>query len=129
MIRCIAWMFALLLIACIARAQADPLPSWNDGASKKAITDFVTRVTTQASSDFVPAAERIAVFDNDGCLWAEQPMYFQLAFAVDRVKEMAPQHPEWKTTEPFKSALAGDMHTLRLKLHATGRPPRIFQRG
>ena len=81
--------------------RTDPLPSWNDGPSKKAITDFVARVTTQGGADFVPPAERIAVFDNDGTLWCEQPIYFQPAFALDRVKAMAPQHPEWKQ-QPFK---------------------------
>ena len=94
-------------------AQApDPLPSWNDGASKKAITDFVSRVTKEGGPDFVPAAERIATFDNDGTLWSEQPIYFQLAFALDRVKALAPQHPEWKTTQPFKGVLEGDMKAV-----------------
>jgi hypothetical protein len=87
----------------------DPLPSWNDTAPKKAIVAFVERVTTQGSPDFVPPAERIATFDNDGCLWAEQPIYFQIAFALDRVKAMAPQHPEWKNKEPFASLLKGDL--------------------
>lgn len=86
----------------------DPLPSWNDTPSKKAIIDFVTRVTKQGTTDFVPVAERIAVFDNDGTLWAEQPAYFQLFFAIDRVKALAPRHPEWQEQEPFKSILAGD---------------------
>ena len=81
----------------------DALPSWNDGPSKKALTSFVSRVTTEGSPDFVPAAERIAVFDNDGTLWAEQPMYFQLAFALDRVKALAPQHPEWQTRSPSRA--------------------------
>ena len=90
-------------------AAQDPLPSWNDTAPKKAILEFVGRVTKAGSADFVPPAERIATFDNDGCLWAEQPMYFQLAFALDRVKALAPQHPEWNTQEPFKSLLAGDL--------------------
>jgi phosphoglycolate phosphatase-like HAD superfamily hydrolase len=89
-------------------AAADPLPSWNDGAAKQAIIAFVTKVTTQGGADFVPPAERIATFDNDGTLWAEQPVYFQLQFALDRVKEMAPERPEWKTKEPFKYLLAGD---------------------
>src|SRR5262245_34796914 len=80
-----------------AVAQTDPLPSWNDGAAKTSITGFVARVTTQGGADFVAPAERIAVFDNDGTLWAEQPVYFEFAFAVDRVKAMAPQHPEWKS--------------------------------
>ena len=90
---------------------ADPLPSWNDTAPKQAIVAFVEKVTKQGSSDFVPVPERIAVFDNDGCLWAEQPMYFQFFFAMDRVKALAPQHPEWKEKEPFASLLKGDMKT------------------
>ena len=99
---------AALLFASLAFA-ADPLPSWNDTASKQAIIEFVEKVTKQGSPTFVPTAERIATFDNDGTLWAEQPMYFQLFFAVDRVKALAPQHPEWKTKEPFASLLKGDM--------------------
>ena len=86
----------------------DPLPSWNDTDPKKAIVAFVDRVTTPGSPDFVPDADRIATFDNDGTLWAEQPMYFQLLFALDRVKALAPQHPEWETEEPFASLLRGD---------------------
>ena len=86
------------------------LPSWNDGQARQAIVDFVARVTTEGTPDFVPVAERIATFDNDGTLWAEQPMYFQFLFALDRVKALAPQHPEWKTTEPFASVLKGDLH-------------------
>ena len=97
---------ALRLRAAPARPrQSDPLPSWNDGATKKSITDFVARVTTQGGADFVPPAERIATFDNDGTLWSEQPIYFQFAFAIDRVKALAPQHPEWKTEQPFKAVL------------------------
>ena len=92
--------------------QADALPSWNDGASKKAIVDFVSRVTQEGGPDFVPPAERIATFDNDGTLWAEQPIYFQLAFALDRVKALAPQHPEWKQKQPFKGVLEGDMKAV-----------------
>ena len=88
---------------------ADPLPSWNDTGPKKSIVAFVGKVTTPGSSDFVPAAERIATFDNDGCLWSEQPMYFQAIFAFDRVKALAPKHPEWKTQEPFASVLKGDV--------------------
>jgi hypothetical protein len=87
----------------------DALPSWNDTGPKKALFNFVERVTKQGSPDFVPEAERIATFDNDGTLWAEQPMYFQLLFALDRVKLLAPQHPEWATTEPFASLLKGDV--------------------
>ena len=95
-----------------AQAQTDPLPSWNDGANKQAIIGFVGRITQQGGPDFVPPAERIATFDNDGTLWVEHPMYTQLAFALDRVKAMAPSHPEWKDTQPFKAALEGDMKTL-----------------
>jgi phosphoserine phosphatase len=86
----------------------DPLPSWNEGAAKAAIVGFVARVTREDGPDFVPPSERIAAFDNDGTLWAEQPIYVQLAFALDRVRDLAPKHPEWRNTEPFKSALAGD---------------------
>lgn len=95
-----------------ASAQTDPLPSWNEGPTKASIIDFVTRVTTQGGADFVAPAERIAVFDNDGTLWVEQPMYVQLAFVLDRVKALAPQNPGWKTKQPFKAVLAGDMRAL-----------------
>lgn len=87
----------------------DPLPSWNETASKKSIVEFVTKVTKPHSPDFIPTADRIATFDNDGTLWAEQPMYFQLLFVLDRVKALAPQHPEWKDKEPFASLLKGDV--------------------
>jgi len=87
----------------------DPLPSWNDGKAKQSIIGFVTKVTKEGSPDFVPVAERIATFDNDGTLWAEQPMYVQFFFALDRVKALAPQHPEWKDKEPFASLLRGDV--------------------
>jgi phosphoglycolate phosphatase-like HAD superfamily hydrolase len=114
------WMLAALTalpalallpsISAIAQtATSDGLPSWNDTATKKAIVTFVERVTKQGSPDFVPEPERIATFDNDGTLWAEQPMYFQLLFALDRVKLLAPQHPEWATEEPFASLLKGDV--------------------
>ncbi|WP_418068608.1 HAD family hydrolase [Rhizobium laguerreae] len=103
---------AALLHATSPFAQSDPLPSWNDTASKAAIISFVEKVTGQGSPDFVPENERIAVFDNDGTLWVEHPMYTQLAFALDRVKALAPQHPEWKETQPFKAVLEGDMKTL-----------------
>lgn len=89
-------------------AAQGPLPSWNDGPAKQAIQSFVTAVTTEGTADYVPPAERIAVFDNDGTLWAEQPLYFQLLFALDRVQALAPEHPEWKTQEPFASLLKGD---------------------
>jgi phosphoserine phosphatase len=105
-----------LLVAALACAltftsarAADPLPSWNEGKSKQSITAFVEKVSKEASVDFVPVAERIAAFDNDGCLWAEQPMYFQFFFALDRIKILAPQHPEWKDKEPFASLLKGDL--------------------
>ncbi|TAY08610.1 haloacid dehalogenase-like hydrolase (plasmid) [Rhizobium leguminosarum] len=101
-----------LVHATSAFAQSDPLPSWNDTASKVAIVSFVEKVTGQGSPDFVPETERIAVFDNDGTLWVEHPMYVQLAFALDRVKTLAPQHPEWKEAQPFKAALEGDMNAL-----------------
>jgi hypothetical protein len=103
----------LALFVSSAGAADDPLPSWNAGAHKEAIVAFVTKVTRADGKDFVPPAERIAVFDNDGTLWAEQPVYFQLAFAFDRVKAMAPNHPEWATKEPFASLLKGDMKGLR----------------
>jgi phosphoglycolate phosphatase-like HAD superfamily hydrolase len=93
------------------RAQ-DPLPSWNDTAPKKAIVAFVEKVTKEGSSDFIPPNERIAAFDNDGTLWAEQPIYFQVFFTVDRVKALLPQHPEWKHKEPFASLLKGDMKAV-----------------
>jgi hypothetical protein len=89
--------------------RADPLPSWNEGGAKKAIVEFVAKATKKDSPEFVPAAARIAVFDNDGTLWAEQPMPFQVFFTLDRVKALAPQHPEWQTQEPFASLLKGDM--------------------
>jgi phosphoglycolate phosphatase-like HAD superfamily hydrolase len=103
-----SWIVLFVSVG-IARAQSDPLPSWNDGASKKAIVGFVETVTKEGSSNFIRPAERVAVFDNDGTLWCEQPMYFQLAFALDRVKAMAPRHPEWKDKEPFASVLRGDL--------------------
>lgn len=96
-------------IVATAAASSDPLPSWNDGAPKNAIHQFVERVTNESSPHYVAESERIAVFDNDGTLWAEQPMYFQLAFAIDRVKALASQHPEWSEKEPFASLLKGDL--------------------
>jgi hypothetical protein len=98
----------LAFVTTIAQA-ADPLPSWNDNAPKKAVFSFVEKVTQEGSPDFVPVAERIATFDNDGCLWSEQPMYFQAFFIFDRIKQLAPQHPEWKDKEPFASVLKGDV--------------------
>jgi len=103
-----ALLGVLAFLTPIARA-ADLLPSWQDTAPKQAIISFVEKVTREGSPDFVHVPERIATFDNDGCLWAEQPMYFQLFFAIDRIKALAPQHPEWKEKEPFASLLKGDV--------------------
>jgi hypothetical protein len=100
---------ALMALSVGLAYAAEPLPSWNEGPAKKAIIEFVQETTTQGSPKFVPPRERIATFDNDGTLWAEQPMYFQFIFALDRVKALAPQHPEWKTKEPFASLLKGDV--------------------
>ena len=99
----------LLLTGGCATVQTDPLPAWNGGKAKQAVVGFVAKVTTQGSPDYVPVPERIATFDNDGTLWAEQPMYSQLLFALDRVKTLAPKHPEWKNQEPFASLLKGDV--------------------
>jgi phosphoglycolate phosphatase-like HAD superfamily hydrolase len=109
--RVVIWaLSAIVLSTPVVSAQsADPLTSWNDVASKQALVDFVHRVSKEGGPDFVPPAERIAVFDNDGTLWCEQPLYFQFAFALDRVKALAPQHPEWKDQSPFKEILAGDI--------------------
>jgi phosphoserine phosphatase len=101
-------VWVLIFTSAIARA-ANPLPSWSDTAPKQSVTSFVEKVTKEGTPEFVPPAERIAVFDNDGTLWAEQPMYFQLFFAIDRIKALAPQHPEWKDKEPFASLLKGDV--------------------
>ena len=108
------WVLAacLCLSMQVATATSDPLPSWTEGASKQAIVDFVGQVTSPDSADFVTPDERIAVFDNDGTLWSEKPAYFQLLFAIDRIKQLAPQHPEWKTTQPFKAVLDNDMEAL-----------------
>ena len=99
----------LLLASGCASVRPDPLPSWNEGVAKQSIVAFVAKVTTTGSPNFVPVAERIATFDNDGTLWAEQPLYSQFLFVIDRVKVLAPQHPEWRTTEPFASLLRGDL--------------------
>jgi phosphoserine phosphatase len=101
-----------VLVGAASARGDETLPSWNDGPAKAAIVAFVAEVTKPGAPQFVAPAERIAVFDNDGTLWVEQPMYVQLAFALDRVKELAPAHPEWKEREPFKSALAGDLHAV-----------------
>ncbi|MCI0333509.1 MAG: haloacid dehalogenase-like hydrolase [Planctomycetes bacterium] len=94
---------------CLPTSAADPLPSWNDGAVKRSIVAFVDKVTKEGGADFVPVAERIAAFDNDGTLWCEQPMYFQMIFAFDQIKATAKDHPEWKNQEPYKFVLAGDL--------------------
>ena len=116
------WRIILVAVALVVTGCAtigfnafdssDPMPSWHDGAAKSDILEFVERVTAQGSQDFVPPGERIAVFDNDGTLWVEQPMYIQLAFALDRVAAVAGDHPEWQNQEPFKSALNRDMQGL-----------------
>ena len=103
--------FLACSLVCI-HAQTAPLPSWNDTAPKKAVISFVEKVTKEGSPDFVPIDQRIATFDNDGTLWIEQPMYVQLAFILDRVKELAPKHPDWKTTQPFKGVLEADMKAV-----------------
>ena len=95
-----------------AQAPADPLPSWNDGAVKKSITDFIPRVTTEGSADFVPPDQRIATFDNDGTLISEQPMYFQIQFAEDLIRAALPAHPDWNTRDPFATLLHGDRAAL-----------------
>jgi phosphoglycolate phosphatase-like HAD superfamily hydrolase len=120
-------MRSLLLLLCLvssacgapalnaqssAEAAADPLPSWNDGIARRTLVDFVTRTTRPDAPDSVPPAERIAVFDNDGTLWVEQPMYTQFAFALDRINALAPAHPEWKTTPPFAAIFNNDMKTV-----------------
>jgi len=107
--RLIAGVLLTALGLVVNARAADPLPSWNEGKTKQSITGFVEKVTKEGSPDFVPVAERIATFDNDGTLWAEQPMYFQLLFALHRVGVLAPQHPEWKDKEPFASLLKGDV--------------------
>jgi phosphoglycolate phosphatase-like HAD superfamily hydrolase len=106
-------LWVCLITACavecgVAAQNTDPLPSWNDSTSKAAIVDFITKVTQEGGADFVPVSDRIATLDNDGTLWAEQPVYVQVAFAFDRVKALASQHPEWKQQQPFKGVLDGD---------------------
>jgi phosphoglycolate phosphatase-like HAD superfamily hydrolase len=118
LVRWVALIALLGLVLCdsgamLARAAAsDPLPSWNDGPTKQRILDFVARVTMEGGPDYVAPKDRLATIDNDGTLWVEQPIYTQFAFAIDEVKAQANKHPEWKTTEPFKSILAGDMKGL-----------------
>src|SRR5215467_10901857 len=109
--RFVCFFFIVWPLACVS-AQTDPLPSWNDTGPRKAIVAFVVKVTKEGSADFVATERRIATFDNDGTLWVEQPMYVQLAFVIDRVKQLAPEHPEWKTTQPFKGVLEGDVKAV-----------------
>jgi len=101
-----------LLSSCAVPIKSDPLPSWNDGATKQSIIKFVSEVTNRSNPNYVSSDERIAVFDNDGTLWTEQPIYFQIMFVIDRVKEMAKDHPEWKEQQPYKAVLENDMKTL-----------------
>lgn len=103
------WIFCVLL--AVSASAADPLPSWGDTVPKQNIIAFVENVTLDGSVDFIPPVERIAVFDNDGTLWSEQPMYVQAFFIFDRIKSLAPEHPEWKDKEPFASVLKGDIDT------------------
>ncbi|ODA66721.1 haloacid dehalogenase-like hydrolase [Methyloligella halotolerans] len=110
--RIAAMAFIAIFAASSAFGQQDPLPSWNDGAAKQAIEGFVEKVTEEEGPDYVAPDNRIAVFDNDGTLWVEHPAYTQLVFAIDRVKALAPEHPEWKDKQPFKAVLEGDMKTL-----------------
>ena len=108
-------LVGFLSIGCATRPGTetqDPLPSWNDGPSKQGIVEFVRNVTDANSADYVEPSERIAVFDNDGTLWAEKPIYFQFFFILDRIRSMAPDHPEWKTTQPFQAVLENDFETL-----------------
>ncbi len=114
-VRSVVTLLAVVIVVAFVHAQppvGDPLPSWNDGPVKAGILDFVRRTTTTGSNDFVPQEKRIATFDNDGTLWVEAPVYTQVVFAFDRVKQLAPQHPEWKTTQPFEGVLEGDMKAV-----------------
>ena len=105
-------MSALIALASLAEARADDLPSWTDGPVKQAVVEFVTAATTEGSPGWIAPTDRIATFDNDGTLWAEKPMYFQAMFVMDRVRALAPEHPDWATTQPFKAVLEGDMWTM-----------------
>ena len=121
--KCIIPLFALVVMACNTPSQnadsnlistvesiTDPLPSWNEGANKEAIIQYVKTVTDKNSKDYIAPSDLIATFDNDGTLWSEQPLYFQLFFAIDRITELAPEHPEWESEEPFSSVLKGDLN-------------------
>ncbi|MEN5302881.1 HAD family hydrolase [Pseudomonas sp. TWI628] len=106
------WFMSLLLLAPLIAQATEPLPSWNVGASRQAIVSFVETVTEPGGKQYVPVPERIAVFDNDGTLWSEQPLYFEVLFALDEVQRLAPEHPEWKIQQPFKAVLEGDQKAL-----------------
>jgi phosphoglycolate phosphatase-like HAD superfamily hydrolase len=108
-----ALLFCLWTASTVVSGAQDPLPSWNEGAVKQSLLSFVAGVTTSGNSTFVPLEQRIAVFDNDGTLWSEKPIYFQFMFALDRIRQLAPQHPEWQTEQPFKAVLEGDMATVK----------------
>ena len=108
----VIWLLLIFIGNPLSGAEPDPLPSWNEGVSKKSIVDFVERVTREGGPDYVRPEERIATFDHDGTLWAEQPMYFQIMFMMDRVRAMAPKHPDWKTKQPFKAVLDRDIKAL-----------------
>lgn len=114
---------SLLFVVSFSVFANGPLPSWHEGPSKQAVLSFVEKTTTEGSVDFVPYSERIAVFDNDGTLWSEQPIYVQIAFTFDRIKALASQHPEWQTTQPFQAVLEGDLNTLL----ASGQEKNLFQ--
>jgi phosphoserine phosphatase len=114
------WIIAFVILLSahpVTAGETDPLPSWNDGPTKEAIVSFVEKVTEAGGADYVPPEDRIATFDNDGNLWAEKPVYFQLLFAIDRIKALAPDHPEWKDKQPFKAVLEDDMETLTKSDH------------
>lgn len=120
LIRSLLLIVTLLVVSCSPKSEVetnileqDPLPSWNEGTTKQSILEYVNEVTNPKNENFIPINDRIATFDNDGNLWSEQPAYFQLFFAIDRVKVLAPEHPEWKTTQPFKSVLEDDMEALK----------------
>ncbi|MFJ4067361.1 HAD family hydrolase [Pseudomonas sp. NPDC089996] len=108
----LTWLLSLLLLAPLVSQATEPLPSWNDGASRQAIVSFVDTVTEAGGKHYVPVPERIAVFDNDGTLWSEQPLYFEVMFSLDEVRRLAPDHPEWKTEQPFKAVLEDDRKAL-----------------
>lgn len=104
----VLFAFFLTVFALHAQAPSDPLPSWNDGPVKKSIIDFIKHTTKAGDTEFIPTEQRILVSDNDGTLWTEQPLYTEFLFTLDRVKAMAPQHPEWKTEQPYAAVLSGD---------------------